>query len=191
MTPSGWLLTILCLSVLCMQGVSGTNVADAEESTAVELPGVTLIDQENRTQQLNRLLEGRTVVIDFVFTSCKASCSILSAIMAQVEKNVRDRLGDTLVLISLTVDPARDTPPQLKDYAGRFATTPHWYWLTGSVSDVKQTLRAFNIPVFGKPEDHPPIMMAGNLRTGTWQRWVGIPDPHAVARAARIMAKEP
>jgi len=188
--PDTWLFRILCLSVLCICGLIFTHVAVSGEVTTVQLPAVALIDQENRSQQLDRLLEGRTVVIDFVFTSCKTSCSILSAIMAQVEKDVRDRLGDDLVLVSLTVDPAHDMPLQLKGYAGRYSTTPHWYWLTGAVPDVKQALRAFNIPVFGKPEDHPPIIMAGNIRTGKWQRWVGIPDPHAVAKAALALAKE-
>ena len=184
------LIRVLCLSILGMHSLSLSHVAVAGDSAAVHLPAVVLVDQDNRVQQLDRLLEGRTVVIDFVFTSCKTSCSILSAIMAQVEKDVRDRLGDDVVLVSLTVDPARDTPSQLKGYAGRFATTPHWYWLTGTVPDVRQALRVFNIPVFGKPEDHPPIMMAGNIRTGQWQRWVGIPDPHAVAKMAMTMAKE-
>lgn len=185
-----WLLRILCLNALCMHGLIGASNAGAEDPTTVQLPGVNLIDQENRVHRLDQLLEGRTVVIDFVFTSCKTSCSILSAIMAQVEKDVRDRLGDDLVLISLTVDPVHDTALQLKNYAERFAITPHWYWLTGAVPDVKQVLRSFKIPVSGKPEDHPPIIMAGNIRTGKWQRWVGIPDPHAVAKAALALLKE-
>lgn len=181
-------IRILFLSAL-LYGQWGFAVAVAEEPTIVQLPAVALVDQENRAQRLDRLFEGRTIVIDFVFTSCKTSCSILSAIMAQVEKDVRERLGDELILVSLTVDPAHDTPVQLKDYAGRFATTAHWYWLTGTVPDVKQALRAFNVPVFGKPDDHPPIMMAGNLRTGKWQRWIGIPDPHDVAKTALMMVE--
>ena len=187
MIARSWFFSVLCLSVLCLQGVILIRGAVAGESTTVQLPTVALVDQESHPQRLDRLLEGRTVVIDFVFTSCKTSCSILSAIMAQVEKDVREHLGDELILVSLTVDPAHDTPGQLKDYAGRFATTAHWYWLTGTVADVKQALRAFNVPVFGKPEEHPPIMMAGNVQTGEWKRWVGIPDPHDVAKTALMM----
>ena len=183
-------IRILFLSAI-LYSQWGFAVAVAEEPTRVQLPAVALVDQENRAQQLDRLFEGRTIVIDFVFTSCKTSCSILSAIMAQVEKDVRERLGNELILVSLTVDPAHDTPGQLKDYASRFATTAHWYWLTGTVPDVKQALRAFNVPVFGKPDDHPPIMMAGNVQTGEWKRWVGIPDPHDVGKTALMMVGEP
>lgn len=156
----------------------------------VILPTVPLLDQDNRAQRMDRLLEGRTVVIDFVYTNCKISCSILSAIMAQVEQRLRDRLGDQLVLVSLTVDPAHDTPIQLKSYAEKFSATRHWHWLTGSVTDVKQALRAFNISAFGKPEDHAPVILTGNVRTGKWQRWIGIPDPDAIARVAQTISSE-
>jgi|CXWL01.1.fsa_nt_gi protein SCO1/2 len=197
---------LACLLVGCFQ-ITGLTVApfaaEARDESVLDqssrqpgstnrviLPTVSLVDQDNRAQRLDRLVEARTVVIGFVYTNCKTSCSILSAIMAQVEQRVRDRLGDHVVLVSLTVDPAHDTPAQLKAYAAKFAETPHWYWLTGSVADVQQALRAFNIPTFGKPEDHAPVIVAGNVRTGKWQRWIGIPDPDAVARAAQALSKE-
>ncbi len=183
------LLRVLCFGIL-MYGSWGVSSAVAEEARAVQLPLVTLVDQENRTHRLEQLFEKRTVIIDFIFTSCKTSCSILSAIMAQVEQEVQERLGNELIIVSITVDPAHDTPVQLENFARRFATTAHWYWLTGAVSDVTRVLRAFNIPIFGKPEDHPPVIMAGNLRTGKWQRWVGIPDPHAVAQTALALTKQ-
>lgn len=172
------------------QGIHAAESSDKSIRSGVMLPAIALIDQDHRAQRLDQLLEGRTVVIDFVFTSCKTSCSILSAIMTQVEKTLVNRLGPELVMVSIAVDPAHDTPEQLKTYAGRFATTPHWYWLTGSVSDIKQTLRAFHIPTFGPPEDHPPVIMAGNVRTGKWRRWVGIPDPEVIAQAAQELSHE-
>jgi protein SCO1/2 len=184
-------LFIACLQAdILSEAALAAESADQSMSRGVILPTVLLVDQDHRAQRLDRLLEGRTVVIAFVFTSCKTSCSILSTIMAQVEKTVLDRLGPELMLVSLTVDPAQDTPEQLKRYAERFATTPHWVWLTGSVPDVKQALRAFSIPVLGKPEDHPPVIMAGNVRTGKWRRWVGIPDPQIIAQAAQDLSHE-
>lgn len=199
-------LPVACLLAGCFQitGLMGVTFAaeprdesvldqssgQSGSTNRVILPTVPLVDQDNRTQRLDRLVEGRTVVIDFVYTTCKTSCSILSAIMAHVEQRVRDRLGDQYVMVSLTVDPAHDTPFRLKVYAAQFSTTPHWYWLTGSMADVQQALRAFNIPTFGRPEDHAPVIVAGNVRTGKWQRWIGIPDPDAVARAAQALSKE-
>lgn len=197
---------LACLLAGCFQftGLTGvTRAAEPQDESVLDqasgqsgltkrmiLPTVPLVDQDNRAQRIDRLVEGRTVVIDFVYTTCQTSCSILSAIMAQVEQRVRDQLGEQLVLVSLTVDPAHDTPLQLKSYAAKFATTPYWHWLTGSMADVQQALRAFNIPAFGRPEDHAPVIVAGNVRTGKWQRWIGIPDPDAVARAAQALSRE-
>ncbi len=180
----------MCAAELRDESVLDQSSGQSGSTNRVILPTVPLVDQDNRAQRIDRLVEGRTVVIDFVYTNCKTSCSILSAIMAHVEQRVRDRLGEQLVLVSLTVDPAYDAPLRLKGYAAKFATTPHWHWLTGSVVDVQQALRAFNIPVFGRPEDHPPVIVAGNVRTGKWQRWIGIPDPDAVAKTAQALSKE-
>ncbi|MCC6967455.1 MAG: SCO family protein [Nitrospira sp.] len=206
MMPSAHVFALGCLLAGCLN-IAGVTwpVATAEsregsvlgrpsglssDTDKVTLPTVPLVDQDSQAQRMDRLLEGRTVVIDFVYTSCKTSCSILSAIMGQVEQRVRDRLGDHLLLVSLTVDPAHDTPAQLKEYAAKFSATPHWHWLTGSMPDVKQALRAFGIPVVGRPEDHAPVILAGNVRTGKWQRWIGIPDPDVVARAAQNLSSE-
>ncbi len=197
---------LVCLLTGCFQFTGLTGVTRASEpqdewvldqasrqsgsTKRMILPTVPLVDQDNRAQRIDRLVEGRTVVIDFVYTTCQTSCSILSAIMAQVEQRVRDQLGEQLVLVSVTVDPTHDTPLQLKRYAAKFATTPHWHWLTGSRADVQQALRAFNIPTFGRPEDHAPVIVTGNERTGKWQRWMGIPDPDAIARAVQALSRE-
>lgn len=197
---------LACLFTGCFQftGLTGvTRAAEPQDEWVLDqasrqlgltkrmiLPAVPLVDQDNRAQRIDRLVEGRTVVIDFVYTTCQTSCSILSAIMAQVEQRMQDQLGEQLVLVSITVDPTHDTPLQLKRYAAKFATTPHWHWLTGSRVDVQQALRAFNIPTFGRPEDHAPVIVAGNERTGKWQRWIGIPDPDAIAKAAQTLSRE-
>ncbi len=76
-------------------------------------------------------LDGEVWVADFIFTNCAGICPVLSARMAEVQKALGERdIGARLV--SISVDPARDTPDALKAYARRFSADPdRWWFLTG------------------------------------------------------------
>ncbi len=76
-------------------------------------------------------LTGQVWVADFIFTNCAGVCPVLSARMAEVQRTLAARDIDAK-LISISVDPARDTPQKLSAYAERFAADPRrWWFLTG------------------------------------------------------------
>lgn len=156
--------------------------------TSVRVPDTHLRDSQDHEQQLATLLRGRTVVLDFVFTSCRTACPALSAILHVSEKQLGDRLGRDVILVSISVDPQHDTPGALLAYATKLGAGPHWYWLTGASADIDRTLRAFGVPLGGRPEDHPPMVLVGNADRGRWLRWVGLPTPQALAEAVDILS---
>jgi protein SCO1/2/putative membrane protein len=84
-------------------------------------------------------LADRVWVAAFVFTRCPLSCPRISSVM----KGLQDRFAGTGVrLVSITVDPAHDTPPVLADYAARFGADPdRWWFLTGPKDDVLGLIR--------------------------------------------------
>jgi cytochrome oxidase Cu insertion factor (SCO1/SenC/PrrC family) len=77
------------------------------------------------------LLQGRTVVIDAFFASCKDTCPLMADRFAYLQDKLGDRLGRDVSLISISVDPESDTVPVLKSYAGRVKAKRGWYFLTG------------------------------------------------------------
>ncbi|HWB83602.1 MAG TPA: SCO family protein [Bryobacteraceae bacterium] len=78
----------------------------------------------------SRLLEGKVWVADFVFTNCPGPCPMMSQRMRQVQ-DLTAKLPNVR-LVSFTVDPARDTPPVLAEYARHFQAQPgRWFFLTG------------------------------------------------------------
>ena len=116
------------------------------EQNFAHLPFVTYTDIDGETQNRkapefgfinqDRLaftsndLEGKIYVVDFFFTSCPSICPIMSANMSKLQ----DRFSgfDDFELVSFTVDPKRDTPQRLKEYADdRMANTEKWNFLTG------------------------------------------------------------
>lgn len=100
-----------------------------------DAPEFALVDQLGDTVRTADL-EGRVWVTSFIFTNCTGVCPLITSKMARVRDSLAAAglLGTEVRLISITVDPARDTPPVLGRYAERFGGSPpaHWALLTGT-----------------------------------------------------------
>lgn len=92
----------------------------------------SLTDQTGRTIT-RKDLDGKFVVVDFLFTSCSKTCPEVSREMAKIQQLT---VGEPDVqLVSLTVDPDDDTVPVLKQYSAGFGADPNrWSFLTGDDS---------------------------------------------------------
>jgi protein SCO1/2 len=76
-------------------------------------------------------LDGTPWVANFIFTQCSGICPVLSARMADLRRQLAAR-GLRARLVSFSVDPRRDSPEVLREYATRFgATDPSWAFVTG------------------------------------------------------------
>lgn len=148
-----------------------------QPNAEVRFADVPLLDQDNREVRLKDDLVGdRIVVMGFVYTSCTTVCPVISAIMQKLQKQLGDRAGRDVQLISMSIDPLRDTPQRLHEYAGRFGAGDGWRWLTGSNEAVSDTLKGLGTWT-ANYEEHPPLIMVGDGRTGQWTRFYGFTDP--------------
>jgi len=93
------------------------------------VPDFVLI--ERRGHQINLSdLKGKIWVADFIYTNCQDTCPTQSAQMKLVQDEFAKEKD--LRLVSITVDPDRDTPKVLTEYAKRFGASPdRWLFLTG------------------------------------------------------------
>ena len=74
-------------------------------------------------------LAGKIWIADFIFTSCPGPCPIISSRMSELQKPLEK---SDVHLVSLTVDPEKDTPDVLRAYAGKLNARPgRWDFLTG------------------------------------------------------------
>jgi protein SCO1/2 len=93
------------------------------------VPDFSLIDQTGKTFS-SKELEGQVWVANFIFTTCQGPCPRMSAQFRQIQKNTGEPEG--LRFVSFTIDPTRDTPEVLAEYAKRFgADAGRWAFLTG------------------------------------------------------------
>ena len=75
-------------------------------------------------------LDGKILVVSFLFTSCSLTCPEVSRRMAEIQRLTTN--DDDVRLLSLTVDPRSDTPSVLAKWGVRYgADTNRWLLLTG------------------------------------------------------------
>jgi protein SCO1/2 len=151
--------------------------AEPAKSTEVELLDLVLTDQNGADRKfVSDVIGDRIVVMDFIYTSCTTVCPVLSAVFGQVQQKLGDELGNDVVLVSVSVDPVRDTPQRLKAYAAQHQAQPGWIWLTGNKRTMDRVLDGLGAysPNF---EDHPAMVLVGDGRTGEWSRFFGFPNP--------------
>lgn len=80
-------------------------------------------------------LLGKVWVADFVFTNCAGPCPRMSTNMKRLQAALPD--SDDIQLITLTVDPERDTLDILNEYAKRYGADPkRWLFLTGEKKEL-------------------------------------------------------
>jgi len=93
------------------------------------LPEFELVERGGENVSLASL-RGKVWVADFIFTHCAGPCPLLSSKMSTLQKSVREL--DGVRLVSFSVDPERDTPEVLAEYARRYqADAERWLFLTG------------------------------------------------------------
>jgi protein SCO1/2 len=118
------------------------------------------------------LLKNRIVVINTFFTECVSVCPLLNRNMQAIQDWLGDRLNRDVLLLSISVDPATDTPPRVKEYAQRFHAKPGWVFLTGKKENVELVLQKLGLRVEAR-DDHSTIFIIGNDRTHLWKKAMG------------------
>lgn len=148
-------------------------VAAMMRSRRVDLPVLAEVPafamQDQRGQPVTpQSLRGQPFIADFIFLSCTASCPKLTARMKGlhdkiVEKNLAVRL------VSVTVDPENDGPPELAAYAAKYGAKDRvWWFLTGPLEELDRiVVKGFKIQ-YEKQRPIDPNATIWNIMHGDW-----------------------
>lgn len=153
------------------------------QSARVALADTPLVDQDGRRLRFKSDVVGeRIVIVDFIYTTCTTVCPVVSAVMAQLQEKLGARLGRDVALVTVTVDPVRDTPARMKAYAAKMGSVSGWTWLTGPKPQVDEVLKVFGAytPNF---TEHPALILVGDAKSGKWLRFYGFPTPDQLMAA--------
>jgi protein SCO1/2 len=172
----GFLVLILTLYHAATQ-------SGVDQPQLLKLPNVVLVDQIGRNLNLERdLLHNRIVAIQFIYTRCTVVCPLLGYQFASLRRALAERAGSQVELISISVDPAQDTPQRLAAWAKRYGDGAGWTQITGESTAINAVLKAFE--AFSPDiEDHTSLILIGNPDKGHWQRLAGTASLEELLRA--------
>ena len=143
-------------------------------------------------------LKGKVWIADFIFTNCGGSCPIMTSTMASFQEQLKD--AGNVLLVSFTVDPERDSPEVLKEYADLYSASPsRWLFLTGEKEKIVYLTReGFHLSVasdstsIAEPIIHSTMFVLVD-RQGIIRGYYDSSDERALIRIiadARVLASE-
>ncbi len=105
----------------------------------------TLTAQDGRRISLGEL-RGKVVAVTFIYATCADTCPILTAKMAGLQARLGADFGPKVYFLSVTVDPERDTPAVLRQYAKLHHSNPAgWAFLTGTPGEIREVARRYGV----------------------------------------------
>jgi len=143
----------VALALLMLASLVLVQLYDARDPAAQEqalpkiapAPDFALTSQDGAPVKLSDY-RGKVVAVTFIFTLCADTCPVLTPMMSFVQDQLGNDFGEKIRFVSITVDPERDTPEVLKDYAQAFdANLSGWAFLTGTPDAIRDLTRRYGI----------------------------------------------
>lgn len=153
-------------------GASSTGMDLLQEGEPA--PNARFVDQDGRTREFASFFanDGSVVVLTFIYTRCPLPnfCPLMDRHFAAVQARLATTPGyDRVHLLTVSFDPAHDTPAVLKRHAASLGADPaRWTFLTGTQEDVDRFAARFGVSVMRAPSGEADI--THNLRTAVIDR---------------------
>lgn len=165
------LLSLVATPLSAAPGPAQPPMPGAKDSDATRrnyFTDLKVITNEGREVRFySDLLKDKVVLISFFYLDCGTVCPLQNKVLAELQNMLGDRLGKDVLILSLTVDPARDNPGLINTYGRAWNAKPGRLFLTGSKINVDW----INYKLGGYVEDpttHKTTYLLGNVKTGHW-----------------------
>jgi protein SCO1/2 len=126
-------------------GVSGSVGLAGVAPAAEPAPPFELVDQDGAPRSLASLA-GKTVLLDFIYANCPGPCPILTGTHVRVQRLLPEALRDKVWFVSVTLDPERDGPENLRAYGkSRGVDFATWSFLSGPKETVEDVIARYGV----------------------------------------------
>ena len=159
------------------------------------VPDTQLVDETGSPVRLGSL-KGNVVVYDFIFTTCTGTCPIMTNNMRELTPKI-DK-GAPVRFVSISVDPVRDTPQVLAEYAKRNRNDPRWTFLTGERNAIVDlSVKGFKLTAGDPMPGGEPLLHSSKFavadKNGVIRGYYDATDgtvPEQVADAVKVLLEE-
>ena len=138
-------------------------------------PNVPLITHTGEKVRLyDDLIRDKIILLNFMLVECtEGICPTATANLRKVQDLLGERMGRDIFFYSVTLQPKKDTPSILKEYAENFDVKPGWKFLTGKPADIDRLRRAQGMvdwdPIRDKDvSNHTAMGRYGDDRLDRW-----------------------
>lgn len=181
---------LVCWSATSIAANTSTDAA-AEAKAREYFTNIELIDQNGqRLAFYDDVLKGNIVVISFIFTNCQGACPLMTRNLTMIRDMLPTNVRDEIQFISISLDPVRDTPAAMKEFAQTHdADQERWLWLTGqpdNVNLITQKLGSYTDEL----EAHTTTLIAANVRDAHWTKIAPNVPPRGVVERLRMLVEE-
>jgi protein SCO1 len=137
--------------------------SDSQASPLADIgpaPRTVLVDASGKPFDLASL-KGKVVLVSFVYTTCTGVCPATTQSIVRIQNVLKEAKlwGTSVAFVSISLDPKRDTPEVLRDYARSFRADPAaWHFLTGPPEKVQAIIADWGMWARTGPTgalDHP------------------------------------
>ncbi len=177
------MLRCLRVSLLSLSLLGASDLLGGTPWGRGYFPNVPLTTHDGDTVRFfDDLVEGKIVVLNFIYTTCPDTCPLETAQLIKVQDILEDRLGKDVFFYSITIDPDHDTPEVLKEYREQFGA--RWTFLTGADSDIVKLRKKLGLYIEEIQDDsgnHNVNMIIGNQKTGRWMKRSPFENPFVLA----------
>jgi protein SCO1/2 len=158
--------------------------AAASRTAAERFPNVPLVTQDGKTVRFyDDLIKGKpAVAINVIFTECTEVCPLETANLAALSRALGERFGRDIQFYSISIDPKRDTPRVLKEYAAKFDAK--WLFLTGRPEDIQLLTKRIGLVRSrdaAASSHHAAQLLVGSEATNQWSRHSAVDNPEFLA----------
>jgi protein SCO1/2 len=159
-------------------GADLVEAASAQGAGAIPFPNVTLYTHEGRKVRFyDDLIRGKVVTFNMMYTQCEGKCPTMTANLHQLQELLAGRVGRSVFMHSITLQPLLDTPDVLKAYVEEHHIGPGWEFLTGAPEDIDAIRFSLGFYDIDPEVDRNLASHTGLVRMGNdnYQRWTMAP----------------
>ena len=118
-------IILMIFSSGCLSSIEKDIFAGEDINSNISFSEFNLTDS-NGDYFNSQMLDGQIVIVNFFYTNCPSNCPIFTGDLKQIHDEFESDMGTNISIISITVDPWRDSWELISDYKNYFNVTwPH------------------------------------------------------------------
>jgi cytochrome oxidase Cu insertion factor (SCO1/SenC/PrrC family) len=177
--------------ILLVQGVPAlaAEMSAEDEETAREYFTDTVLINHlgEEVNFFSDVLKDQVVVINFIFTNCGGACPMITEKLRMARNALGAELGDSIRFVSISIDPARDTPSAMNKFRETHKATGNWVFLTGEQENIDAVVKRLG-QYSPDVEAHSTVVLAGNVQERHWMKILPSSPPPIIAEKLRMLA---